>query len=269
MSQNYLEISYLKGSLIFGVALLLSSCSSTAPLTKTNVSSNQTIQTMHAKVIPASADAILPTALVVDWQKIEALANKMYEDEPLSTDVFHVLEETDSGTASGFYANDFNVSMKEAQRRLILAGISSPLIEAVTEQLGESLAAIYYDNNDPNEFSIKMTTLTTVEAVPPKYVYRFKQKEFKDYSLPIYIQADSDKNEQQILALQQKATPEIRRRYPEMQLIGFTPMTNTIRVMIYRKTPDESERQRIEAELTELVGHPVVVEFIKNRITTL
>ena len=46
-------------------------------------------------------------------------------------------------------------------------------------------------------------------------------------------------------------------------------MTNTIRVMIYRKTPDESERQRIEAELTELVGHPVVVEFIKNRITTL
>ena len=269
MSQNYLEISYLKGSLIFGAALLLSSCSSSAPLTKTNVSSNQTIQAIPAKVIPASADAILPTALVVDWQNIAALADKKYQDEPLADYYFNILSKEERNGAPWFYAQDFNVSIEEAQRRLLLQGISSPLIEAIAEHLGATVAAIYYDNNDPDEFSIKVTTLNTVKVVPPKYVYHFKQKEFKSYSFPIYIQASSDKTHQQIFALQEKAWPEILKRYPDTQSIGFSPMTNTINVIIYRKIPDESERQRIETELTDLVGHPVTVEFIKNRITTL
>ena len=73
----------------------------------------------------------------------------------------------------------------------------------------------------------------------------------------------------QILALQEKASPEIFRRYPDTQLIGYSPASNTINVIIYTKTPDEAERKRIEAELTELVGHPVKVEFISGRITTM
>lgn len=63
----------------------------------------------------------------------------------------------------------------------------------------------YYDNNDPNEYSIKVTTLSTVKAVPLKYVYHFKQKEFRNYSFPIYIQASSDKTQKQIFTLQGKA----------------------------------------------------------------
>ena len=135
--------------------------------------------------------------------------------------------------------------------------------------MGESVAAIYYENNNPNEFSIKITTLTSVQAIPSKFVYHFKQDEFNRFSIPIYIQASSDKSQQQIMALQEKAWPEILKRYPDTQTIGFSPMTNTINVMIYRKISDEAERERLEAELTELVGHPVVVEFLKNRITTL
>ncbi len=269
MSQNHLEISYLKGSLIFGAALLLSSCSSTAPLTKTNVSTNETTQAIPTKFTPASVDTIKPTALVVDWQNIAALADKKYQDEPLADYYFNILSKEERNGAPWFYAQDFNVSIEEAQRRLLLQGISSPLIEAIAEHLGATVAAIYYDNNDPDEFSIKVTTLNTVKVVPPKYVYHFKQKEFKSYSFPIYIQASSDKTHQQIFALQEKAWPEILKRYPDTQSIGFSPMTNTINVIIYRKIPDESERQRIETELNDLVGHSVTVEFIKNRITTL
>ncbi|KAA0913187.1 hypothetical protein [Psychrobacter sp. ANT_WB68] len=182
---------------------------------------------------------------------------------------FNILSDAERNAAPWFYAQDFNVSIEEAQRRLLLQGISSPLLEAIAGYLGEAVAAIYYENTDPNEFAIKVTTLNTVKAVPSKYVYHFKQQEFKNYSLPIYIQANSDKTHKQIFALQEKAWPEILKRYPDTQGIGFSPMTNTIHVSIYRKTPDETERQRIETELTELVGHLVVVEFIKNRITTL
>ena len=254
MNKNYLILG-----LIISTDFLLSSCSNTSPLVKLNANTIQNTA-IAAKQAPS---------ISVDWQNVEALADKKYQDEPLSTYIFHILEEKDSGTASGFYADDFDVSIEEAQRRLILAGITSPLIEAIAEHLGETVAAIYYENNDSNEFAIKLTTLITVEAIPPKYIYHFKQSEFKDYSIPIYIQATSDKTQQQISALQEKAWPEILKRYPNTQTIGFSPMTNTINIAIYNETPDEAERERVEVELTELVGHPVKVEFWENRLRTL
>ena len=271
MNQSYLAISYLKGSLVLAAALLLNSCSNSAPLSKSSVDTIQTMlsKTVSASVIPDRSAAKPVETMTVDWQEIEALADKKYQDEPLPDYYFNILSEAERNAAPWFYAQDFNVSIEEAQRRLLLQGISSPLLEAIAEYLGGAVAAIYYENTDPNEFAIKVTTLNTVKAVPSKYVYHFKQKEFKSYSLPIYIQANSDKTHQQIFALQEKAWPEILKRYPDTQTIGFSPMTNTIHVMIYRQTPNETERQRIETELTELVGHPVVVEFIKNRITTL
>ena len=269
MSQNYLEISALKCSLVLGAAFLLSSCSNISPLTKPNISTNRTANALPTKPTLLPVSAVKPAAFFVDWQKIEAIADKKYQDEPLADYYFNILSKEERNGAPWFYAQDFNVSIEEAQRRLLLQGISSPLIEAIAEHLGTTIAAIYYDNNDSNEYAIKVTTLSTVKAVPPKYVYHFKQKEFKDYSFPIYIQASSDKTHQQIFALQEKAWPEILKRYPDTQSIGFSPMTNTIHVNIYRKVSDEAERQRIEAELTQLVGHPVVVEFTQHRITTL
>ncbi len=126
--------------------------------------------------------------MTIDWQKIEALADKLYKDEPLSDNYFNILTESGINAAPWFYAQNFYVSIKEAQRRLLLQGISSPLIKAIAEHLGESVAAIYYDNNDPNEYAIKVTTLTTIKAVSPKYIYHFKQDAFKKYSIAIYIQ---------------------------------------------------------------------------------
>ena len=269
MNQNYSAISCLKGSLILGTAFLLSSCSHTSTLTKTNASTNQTIQAIPTDVIPATMAAVKPAVSVVDWQKIEATANKKYQDEPLADHYLDIFSEAERTGAPWFYAQDFGVSIPEAQRRLLLQRISSPLIEAVTEHLGAAVAAVYYDNNDPDEFSIRVTTLTKVKAVPPKYVYHFKQKKFENYSFPIYIQAISEKTHQLIVAIQEKLWPEVLKRYPDAQSIGFIPMTNTINVSIYRKTSNEAERQRIESELTELVGYRVVVEFTQHRITIL
>lgn len=257
-------------ALVLSIALL-SACSNTSPLAKTKAN---TIQTMPAKVVSDSVRPDKPatepvTTMTVDWQEIEALADKKYEDEPLPDYYFNILAEEERNAAPWFYAKEFDVTITEAQHRLLLQGISMPLIQAVAEYLGESVAAVYYDNNNPNEFSIKITTLTSVKAIPSKFVYHFKQDEFNRFSIPIYIQASSDKTQQQIVALQEKAWPEILKRYPDTQTIGFSPMTNTINIMIYRKIADEAERKRIEVELTELVGHPVTVEFIKSRITTL
>ncbi|TXD96132.1 hypothetical protein ES754_10875 [Psychrobacter frigidicola] len=249
--------------------MVLSSCSNTSPLTKNKGTQTLTQTQLIPTKSPTLVTAVKPVAHIVDWQKIEAAADKKYQDEPLADYYFNILSKEERNGAPWFYAQDFNVSIEEAQRRLLLQGISSPLIEAIAEYLGRAVAAIYYDNNDTDEYSIKVTTLNTVKAVPPKYVYHFKQKEFRNYSFPIYIQASSDKTQEQIFALQEKAWPEILKRYPDTQTIGFSPMTNTINVSIYTKTHNENERQRIENELTELVGHPVKVEFWENRLTTL
>lgn len=262
--------SYLTVSLILSI-VLMSACSNTSSLAKTKAN---TMQTMPTKVVSDSMMSDKPVAepaitTTVDWQKIEAVADQKYQEEPLADYYLNILSEEERNAAPWFYAQEFDVTITEAQHRLLLQGISMPLIQAVAEYLGETVAAIYYDNNNSNEFSIKITTLTSVKAIPSKFVYHFKQDEFNRFSIPIYIQASSDKSQQQIIALQEKAWPEILKRYPDTQTIGFSPMTNTTNVMIYRKIADEAERQRIEAELTELVGHPVVVEFLKNRITTL
>lgn len=265
-----------KGILVFSSAVFLASCANTASLTKISSHTAQINPTL-ASPAPVQQGATIQASniqtpiITVDWQKIEATADQLYEDEPLTTDIFFLLSESEStaGSAADFYAKEFNVSIEEAQRRLILQGISAPLIEAVARELGEAIAGIYYDNNNPNEYSVNFITLKTVQAEPLKYVYQFKHKDYQYYSFPIYIKPSSNATQPQILALQEKASPEIFRRYPDTQLIGYSPASNTINVSIYTKTPDEAERKRIEAELTELVGHPVKVEFMSGRITTM
>lgn len=271
MNRNYskgdLNKDHFIGGLLLSVATLLTSCSNTTPLNKNNRTVAPTQMTPAKSV--TSMTAVKPVAVVVDWDKVEALADKKYQDELLADYYLNILDESERNAAPWFYSREFDVSIEEAQRRLLLQGISSPLIEAIAEHLGGAVAAIYYDNHDPNEYSIKVTTLNTVTAVPPRYVYHFKQKGFDNYSFPIYIQASSDKTQEQIFALQEKATPEIFKRYPNTQIIGFSPMTNTIDVSIYSKTMSETERKRIEAELTELAGHSVKVEILRNPITAL
>lgn len=262
-----LNKSHLTGSLLLSVAALLTSCSNTTPLNKNNRTIAATQVTSEKSV--TSMTAVKPAAVVVDWEKVEALADKKYRDEPLPNYHINTSAESRQDPTASFYSREFGVSIEEAQRRLLLQGISSPLIEAIAEYLGGAVAAIYYDNHDPNEYALKVTTLNTVQAVPSKYVYHFKQKGFDNYAFPIHIQANSDKTQEQILALQEKATPEIFKRYPNTQSIGFSPMSNTITVSIYSKTMSESERKQIETELTELVGHSVTVEILRSPITVL
>lgn len=260
----------LTTSLIFSAAFLSIGCSNISHLSETNFPTPQTVQAIPVKGMSAPVTAPKSAAMViVNWQKIEAAADKKYEDEPLADYYLNILSEEERNGAPWFYAQDFNVSIEEAQRRLLLQRISLPLNEAISEQLGANIAEFYYDNNDPDEFSIRVTTLTKVKAVPPKYVYHFKQKEFENYSFPIYIQTISDKMRQLIVAIQEKAWPEVLKRYPDAQSIGFSPMTNTINVTIYRPTPNETERQRIEAELNDILDYLVMVEFTQHRITTL
>lgn len=263
----------IKASVALTCSALLASCANTPLSIKNDV--NKIQSTPKAPVVSTTVSLDLakpsPPTVTVDWAKIEATADKMYEDEPLSPNIFFLLtdEESNAGSAADFYAKDFNVSIEEAQRRLILQGISGPLIDAVARELGDAVAGIYYDNNNPNEYSVNFITLNTVKADPAKFVYQFKHKDFQYFSLPIYIKPTSTATQAQIFALQEKATPEIFKRYPDTQTIGYSPLTNTINVGIYTETPDEAERKRIEAELTELVGHPVIVEFMSGRMQLL
>ena len=272
MTQNYLEISALKYSLVLAATLLVSGCSNISPLTKTNVANNQTMQALPTKVTPSSIAAVKPAAFVIDWQKIEMLADNFYKNTyPYSANLQSHSDFTKStpsriSPVEKWYAKSFGVSVEEARKRLILQSSSRGVIEAIEKVLGEAFVEAYYINDYPDEFRLGVTTTHAIKA--SSYVYTFKDG-LKGLALPIYIYPISDKTKAQIDQQLEKATSEIFKRYPDTQSMGFDPITNTIVVSIYRKTTDEAERQRIEAELTELVGHRVAVEFMKNRITTL
>lgn len=255
MSQNYLEISCLKGSLIFGAALLLSSCSSTAPLNKDSIDS---APATPMKVF--STHLKQATTIKVDWQNVEALAEKVYQDksvEDLSSSTYPEGVHPDSLA----YAKQHNVSLDEARRRLTLMSFSSAVMGAVEEDLGEASLMSYYINDDPNEFRVGVTTLNTVLA--ERYVYKFKHSGSTDYSLPIYIYPISDKTLAQINQLIEDAKPEILKRYPYTWLNHYDPVKNAVDIYMSfhpSKLPNEIERQAIETELTNLMGYQVALK---------
>ena len=130
--------------------------------------------------------------------------------------------------------------------------------------MGDAFVEGYYINEDPNEFKVGITTLDTVVA--ERYVYQFKNTGLESLTLPVYIYPISDKTKAQISALIEKKMPEIIKRYSETQSIGYSPVTNSITVDIYNKKLEEEERKRIEVELTELIGHPIKVNFLNSPI---
>lgn len=250
---------YLIGSLVLSITLL-SGCLNTSPLTNAKANRNQTIP---MKVTPVPVAAPKPAAtVVVDWQKIEAIADQAYQNA--STQQSSLLKQDSQPKVSFIekaYAKSFSVSISEASRRLKLQAVGGTLMEAIQQDLGDAFVEGYYINNDPDEFKVGITTLDTVVA--ERYVYQFKNTSL---TLPIYIYPISDKTKAQILALMEKRMPEIIKRYPETQSIGYSPVNNSINVDIYNKTANEEERKRIEVELTKLVGHPIKVNFLNSPI---
>lgn len=257
MSQNYLEISYLKGSLIFGAALLLSSCSSTATLNKNSIDS---APTTPMKVF--STPLKQATTIKVDWQNVEAIAEQYYQNKSIDELVPNGYLKWDDNSLDGLsYAKEFNVSLAEARRRLTLMSLSSKVMSAVEEDLGEASLMSYYINDDPNEFRVGVNTLNTVLA--ERYVYKFKHSGSTDYSLPIYIYPISDKTLAQINQLIADAKPEVLKRYPYTWLNHYDPVKNAVDIYISfhpSKLPNEIERQAIETELTNLIGYQVALK---------
>lgn len=262
MNKNYLSTGF-----ILSTAFLLSSCSNTSPLNKNSINS---AQVSPVKVF--SNPIKQATTIKVDWQNVEAIANKSYQNISISQST---LSKQDMPPKVSFiekaYAKSFGVSTSEASRRLTIQTVGNTLIEAIQQDLGDAFIEGYYINEDPDEFKVGITTLDTVLA--ERYVYQFKDTSLhlgsESLTVPVYIYPISDKTKAQILTLMDKMMSEIIKRYPDTQGVGYSPVTNSITVDIYNKTPDEEERKRIENELTKLVGHPVIVQFSENRMTML
>lgn len=255
--------NYLCGSLVLSITLL-SGCLNTSPLTNTKADRTQT---MPVKVVSNISLLDKPAAeknpaISVNWQNVEALAEKVYQGKSVKELMggSHLAWENDSQGSSS-YAKAYNVSLDEARRRLILMNFSAAVMGAVEEDLGEASLMSYYINDDPNEFRVGVTTLDTVLA--ERYVYKFKHSGSTDYSLPIYIYPVSDKTLAQINQLIADAKPEILKRYPYTWWNHYDPVKNAVDIYISfhpSKLPNETERQRIEAELTDLIGHQVALK---------
>ena len=257
----------LTGFLVITIGVLLSSCANSEAL-KTSSSQKSISQEALKKKTTLSLikNDVTPSkqtpAIAVNWQNVEALAEKVYQGKSVEELMggSHLAWENDSRAISS-YAKAYNVSLAEARRRLTLMSFSSAVMGAVEEDLGEASLMSYYINDDPNEFRVGVTTLDTVLA--ERYVYKFKHSGSTDYSLPIYIYPVSDKTLAQINQLIADAKPEILKRYPYTWLNHYDPVKNAVDIYISfhpSKLPNESERQRIEAELTDLIGHQVALK---------
>lgn len=149
--------------------------------------------------------------VIVDWQKIEALADQSYQNISIPQPKVSFIEKS--------YAKTFGVSLIEASRRLTLQAIGGTLMEAIQQDLGDAFVEGYYINEDPTEFKVGVTTLDTVTA--ERYDYQFKNTGLESLTLPVYIYPISDKTKAQISALMEDMMPEIIKRYPDTQSIGI------------------------------------------------
>lgn len=257
----------LRVYLIISAGLLLSGCSNIESFKASNSQKAMSQKTLNQKIVPTSTqhDAIAAKqkpSISVDWQNVEALAGQVYQNksvEELVPNSYLNWDDCDPNDLS--YAKEFNVSLTEARRRLTLMSLSSKVMNAVEEDLGEAALMSYYINDDPNEFRVGVTTLNNVLA--ERYVYKFKHSGSVDYSLPIYIYPISDKTLVQINQLIADATAEILKRYPHTWMTHYDPVKNAVDIFISfnpSELPNETERQLIEAELTNIIGHQVALK---------
>lgn len=257
----------LRVYLIISAGLVLSGCSNIESFKASNSQKVMSQETLNQKTMltPTQHDAIAAKqqpSISVDWEKVEALAGQAYQNksvEELVSDSY--LNWDDNSPDSLSYAKEFKVSLTEARRRLTLMSLSSKVMNAVEEDLGEAALMSYYINDDPNEFRVGVTTLNNVLA--ERYVYKFKHSGSVDYALPIYIYPISDKTLVQINQLIADATPEILKRYPHTWMNHYDPVKNAVDIFISfhpSKLPNETERQLIEAELTNIIGHQVALK---------
>lgn len=61
-----------------------------------------------------------------------------------------------------------------------------------------------------------------------------------------------------------EASKEIFERYPTTQDVGYSLADNAMVVSMYVPSYSEQYYQKVKAELTELVGQPVKLEFITS-----
>ncbi|WP_169393309.1 MULTISPECIES: hypothetical protein [Psychrobacter] len=277
-NKSYQRKNAVKGSLLVVAALILSSCANTIPLTKTSSKQapKQVVQPTpaDAKALPALPKVKPAAPMAVDWQKIEKLANSYsyYKNHPeyfiKSQSAIDLTKDTSPiEMVEKSYAKAFGLTPSEARKRLTLQSISRGVIDALEQVLGDDLVEVYYVNNNPDEFQLGVTATHAVKA--SSYLYTFKDSA-EQLTLPIYIYPISDKTKAQILQLMEKAHPEITKRYPNTQSIGYEPITNSVIVDLYFepiKRPTPEQTYAIKEELTKLVGHPVTVETMTGQIT--
>lgn len=241
-----------KRILVLSLTVFLASCANTT--------------TMHPQseaISIAQAPTNKVSTIAVNWENVEAFAQP------------RIVNQSDSRFAESpvlqmmakSYASSYGVTIIEAKRRLMLQDIGSIIIEAIKKDLGEAFVGAYIDNSDPNDYKVGITTLNNVKA--ERYEYPIIRQGQKIDALSIVIHPISDKTEAYITQLIEQNYPEMKMHYPDIQMVSYNPVSNMIDVLIYNKKPDEEGQTRIEAKLTELVGHPVQVEFIAGRIEVL
>lgn len=248
----------IKTSVALICSALLASCANTTVIKPQAVG----LATAKTPVIVPVKKATNTPSIEVNWQNVEAATKPQIQNQ----DTARFAQSATMQMMAKSYAAGYGVSLTEARRRLMLQDIASIIIEAINNDLGDAFVGGYLDN-DSNEYKVGITTLDNVKA--ERYDYPIIMGGQQVDILPIIIKPVSDKTEAQISQLIEQYRSEITKRYPNIQLVGYDPVNNVIDVLIYNKDPKNGEQERIEAELTKLMGHPVKVEFIEGRIEVM
>ncbi|MBU5618075.1 hypothetical protein KPY62_13435 [Psychrobacter sp. TAE2020] len=88
------------------------------------------------------------------------------------------------------YSKEFNVSAKEAERRLTIVSQLDYIVQNLNEQFGDSIGSVYFDNGQ----DFKLVVRTTKKGKAQREVMDLSSKLSKAYDLPIEVVANSPRN---------------------------------------------------------------------------
>ena len=159
------------------------------------------------------------------------------------------------------YSKEFNVSAKEAERRLTIVSQLDYIVQNLNEQFGDSIGSVYFDNGQ----DFKLVVRTTKKGKAQREVMDLSSKLSKAYDLPIEVVANSPRNFRAIENIIENQGSRIARQYDGFQSIGYNPQKDAISISFYQ--PDLAEQNKIKSKLSKISGMDVTLRFLDNPIT--
>lgn len=163
--------------------------------------------------------------------------------------------------AASLYAESFNVSQQEAEKRISIMSQTDEISKKIIDKFGEKdIAGIFF----VHEGDFKLIVRTTKQGKGSRDVLNFANQEFPD--LNIEVKTNSPRNFRSIENILKNQPDVLSRKIDGFQSLGYSPEEDKLLVGIYDPTLKSAEEAIEKYKISKVAGMDVRVNLLKQPI---